>query len=63
MLGGLSGGGMVFWVSDKVTNRNEIVSEVMNNAYENYKERFDFITKPLIYNFTINNKGTYSTIK
>ena len=62
MLGGLSGGGMVFWISPNRSDRNDIVKRAMRMAQQKCNKKFNFITTPIVYNFEINNEGTSSKL-
>ena len=63
MIGGLSGGGMVFWVNGEQTDRYKRVESVLLNSQCECEGEFDFVSPPIVYNFEINEKGTVGFLK
>ena len=63
MIGGLSGGGMVFWINSKQANRYERIEVILQNSQREWAKEFNFISPPIVYNFGLNEKGTVGFLK
>ncbi|HOA74735.1 MAG TPA: UTP--glucose-1-phosphate uridylyltransferase [Phycisphaerae bacterium] len=64
MLGGMSGGGMAFFVNPRrqAAFRDEIL-EIMNRAKSELCDAIPFAMDPVVYNFRINDYGTVATLR
>ncbi len=64
MMGGMSGGGMGIFVNPKnYKTHKDTVLAILKETKEELKEALPFAMEPVIYNFEINNKGSYAYFK
>jgi hypothetical protein len=63
MLGGMSGGGMGF-IFDPASKlgAQEALQEIMNAARSRYEHALPFAMQPVVYDFAINERGTWATL-
>jgi hypothetical protein len=63
MLGGMSGGGMGFIFSpDKKQAAQKRLHEIMNQSKRKLEKAIPFAMDPVVYDFSINEKGTYANL-
>ena len=64
MMGGMSGGGMGF-IFDPVIKlkAQDRLQEIMNNAKKRYEFAIPYAMDPVVYDFSINERGSYSEFK
>lgn len=61
MLGGMSGGGMGFiFESSKKEQGQNYLQELMSGLKKEFEKSIPFAMDPVVYNFSINENGTYS---
>ncbi len=59
MLGGMSGGGMGFWVDPKEKPRaREVLLELMRRTKRDLQHALPFAMDPVVYDFSLNPRGT-----
>ena len=64
MLGGMSGGGMGMYVAPgKYQKRKQEVLDILRETKTELAAALPFAMEPVVYNFEINNKGSYSYLK
>ena len=62
MLGGMSGGGMGMYVKNKDTSKSkQAVLDILQESKAALEAALPFAMEPVVYNFKINNKGSYCT--
>lgn len=63
MLGGMSGGGMGFFVDPSVKQEALTeIQEIMRSAKQDLEKSLPFAMDPVVYEFTINANGTYGEL-
>lgn len=63
MLGGMSGGGMGFIFSpERQIEAKEVMLEIMINTKRHLERMLPFAMDPVVYDFKINDKGSWSTL-
>ncbi len=63
MLGGMSGGGMGFiFHPDKKAKAQDKLQEIMSEAKSQFEHAIPFAMEPVVYDFSINEKGTIATL-
>ncbi len=63
MLGGMSGGGMGIFVDPSIHSKaKDIILKILLETQEEMKHELPFAMKPVVYNFSINNEGTLSSL-
>lgn len=63
MLGGMSGGGMGFWVDPAEKARaRELLLDLMRRTKRELQHALPFAMDPVVYDFTINPRGTYAQL-
>lgn len=63
MLGGMSGGGMGFIVDPSVKEEAQrALQEIMDAERDALQDALPFAMKPVVYDFSVNERGTWSTI-
>jgi len=63
MLGGMSGGGMGFWVDPREKARaRELLLELMRRTKTELQHALPFAMDPVVYDFTINPHGTHAQL-
>lgn len=63
MLGGMSGGGMGMFVrGDNPANNKVSLLEILCSARKEFATSLPFAMEPVVYNFAINQRGTYAHI-
>ncbi|MEM9884975.1 MAG: UTP--glucose-1-phosphate uridylyltransferase [Bacteroidota bacterium] len=64
MLGGMSGGGMGMYVnSEQYEARKQGVLDILRETKSELSAALPFAMEPVVYNFKINDKGTFSQLK
>ncbi len=64
MLGGMSGGGMGFIFEPSRKKEGQIfLKELMSSLKQKFDKSIPFAMEPVVYNFSINENGTYSQMK
>ena len=64
MLGGMSGGGMGMYVnSEQYEARKQGVLDILKESKAELSSALPFAMEPVVYNFKINNKGTFANLK
>jgi len=64
MLGGMSGGGMGMYVKpERYIKRKQGVLDILKETKNELSSALPFAMEPVVYNFKINNKGSFSNIK
>ncbi|NJN25823.1 MAG: UTP--glucose-1-phosphate uridylyltransferase [Cyclobacteriaceae bacterium] len=64
MLGGMSGGGMGFIFDPKRKLEGQVfLKEVMGNLKRKFEKSIPFAMEPVVYNFSINENGTFAQLK
>ncbi|MCK5704301.1 MAG: UTP--glucose-1-phosphate uridylyltransferase, partial [Cyclobacteriaceae bacterium] len=64
MLGGMSGGGMGFIFNPSKKEQGQIyLQELMSSLKKEFDKSIPFAMEPVVYNFSINENGTYSYFK
>lgn len=63
MLGGMSGGGMGMFVNpDKYQDYKAAVLDILQNTKNELSDSLPFAMQPVVYNWSINQKGTWGTL-
>src|SRR5262249_39074237 len=63
MLGGMSGGGMAFFVApNRHDEFQERIAEIMTRVKATLDDALPFAMEPVVYDFRINSRGTIATI-
>lgn len=63
MLGGMSGGGMGFWVDPaKHQEAAETILSIMRRTKHALEHALPFAMEPVVYDFELNEKGSYATL-
>ena len=63
MLGGMSGGGMAFFVAPHRHDEfQEQIAAIMKNAKSALDDALPFAMEPVVYDFRINAHGTFATL-
>ncbi|WP_224995258.1 UTP--glucose-1-phosphate uridylyltransferase [Cesiribacter sp. SM1] len=63
MLGGMSGGGMGMFVNpDRYQERKAEVLDILRNTKQELSASLPFAMEPVVYNWSINNKGSWATL-
>jgi hypothetical protein len=63
MMGGMSGGGMGFIFNHKVKSSAQVnIQELMSELKNKLKDSVPFAMEPVVYDFEINEKGSYSEL-
>lgn len=63
MLGGMSGGGMGFIVDPAIkAEAQQALQEIMDAERERLQHALPFAMKPVVYDFAINERGTWATL-
>lgn len=63
MLGGMAGGGMGFIVDPAVkAEAQDVLQGIMSAAKRNLERAVPFAMEPVVYNFAINENGTFATL-
>ncbi len=63
MLGGMSGGGMGFWVDpDEKPRARELLLELMRRTKRELQHALPFAMDPVVYDFSINPRGTFAQL-
>lgn len=63
MLGGMSGGGMGMFVDpERYQDRKAEVLDILQTTKNELSDSLPFAMQPVVYNWSINNKGTWSTL-
>jgi len=64
MLGGMSGGGMGFIFNPTKKDEGQVfLQELMSGLKKKYEKAIAFAMEPVVYNFSINENGTFSYFK
>ena len=64
MLGGMSGGGMAFFVApERHAEFQERIGEIMSRAKRSLDDALPFAMEPVVYDFRINPRGTFATLE
>jgi UDP-N-acetylglucosamine pyrophosphorylase len=64
MLGGMSGGGMGMFVNpDYYEEHRETILQILKETKAELSTSLPFAMEPVVYNFRINHKGTFATLK
>jgi hypothetical protein len=64
MLGGMSGGGMGFiFDPSRKAEGQKYLSHLMTSLKRNFEQAIPFAMDPVVYDFSINERGTYSELK
>ncbi len=63
MLGGMSGGGMGMFVNpEQYEERKMAVLDILQKTKNELSDSLPFAMEPVVYNWSINNKGTWATL-
>ena len=63
MMGGMSGGGMGFIFDPAVKQKAQVrLQQVMSATKKRFEHAIPFAMEPVVYNFTINENGTYASL-
>jgi hypothetical protein len=63
MLGGMSGGGMGFiFAPEEKTRAQQRLQEIMSGAKQELQHALPFAMEPVVYDFAINERGTYAEL-
>ena len=63
MLGGMSGGGMGFWVSPKRGHDSKKrLQEIMSGTKAGLQQALPFAMEPVVYDFSVNPRGTFARL-
>ncbi len=64
MLGGMAGGGMGFIFDPSKKEEGQVfLQNLMSGLKKEYEKAIPFAMEPVVYNFSINEKGTYAKIR
>jgi len=63
MLGGMSGGGMGMYIDNKdIKKTKQVVLKIIRTTKQELSAALPYAMEPVVYDFEINNKGTFSTL-
>lgn len=64
MMGGMSGGGMGIFVNpENYSKHRDTILTILKETKKELKTALPFAMDPVVYNFEINNKGSFATLK